>query len=558
MSFPLSCGREAAEGRGKVFLNAFDLTAHPFLPQEKGGMLSCQGNDMARTFIACTICILCCLTISHAGRYAVIMGCNRGPSLETNLKYAEKDASEFADILINLGGFESKDVRIVTGPDSSDLGRQLASIDSLLKKDKDPNSLFLFYYSGHADAANLLLEGRHYSLQKLRDYLNKSAASMKIGIFDACYSGGVTNMKGGKPTEPFYFQPQQTIKGQVIIASAAATEAAQESQTLKGSIFSHHWFNALRGSADISGSRQVTLNQAYQYAYRKTIETTALISGEIQHPVFKFDIFGQGDIVLTSLAKTTSGVLFDKSCAGKFLVLSEDYMDVYADFFKKSGAETFIALRPGAYRAINSNNRDIGTHSFIVNSNNVNVVAERLFETTMPLLSRFKGPSVQGQTPEPDSTPLSRHSFAIGASFSAFAHDKKTEFQPELCLYRSTYLNRTTSFYIQLGYFLNGLNFVGNIGLDWSIGSPSMPFFVGAGAGVFYLEKLGNAFRERMGLTLGGNVGYGIAISETSQLRIAVPYSVYFGPKIANSIGIEAQLIFFGLYRNITVLHDNL
>jgi hypothetical protein len=473
------------------------------------------------------------------------------------LKYAESDAREFSDILLSLGKFSAINVRTVSGCDSALLHRSLLSIDSLMKRDKDPNRLFLFYYSGHADAENLLLCGERYPLERIHGFLGSCAASVKVGIFDACYSGAMTSMKGGKQAQPFLFQERKSIEGQVIIASSAATEAAQESQTLKGSIFSHHWFNGLRGSADIGGSRRVTLNQAYQYAYRKTLETTALISGEIQHPVFKFDIHGQGDIILTSLERASSKVVFDGTCEGKFLVLSDDYIDVFADFSKKSGTETIVALRPGDYRIVNALGKDVSTHSFTLkNGDSYSMNATRL-AVAPPKESQIKGQTARrNQAFDEEGPPLSIHSWGGGASgiMFFFNNNKTLSLLPGLSLVNSWYTTNSMDLFLDLHWNTPGTNAGFLFGFDYYFQNRRLPVYFGMAAGPHYFEKAGDTPQERAGISFLCRLGYLVDINRQMQLRMQVPLLASAGMKTAYGAGFEIQCIFLGPLRNIRAL----
>jgi len=510
-----------------------------------------------RFVFMCILTVFFCMRTCQAARYAVIVGCNKGGNGVAALKYAENDAKEFSEIALTLGGFQPVNVRTIAGGDSTLIARGLSSIDSLMKHDTDMSSLFLFYYSGHADAANLLLGEKRYPLAAVRMFLDSCAASIKIGIFDACYSGNVTTLKGGKQTQPFYFEEPKNIEGQVIIASSAASEAAQESQTLKGSIFSHHWFNALRGSADISGSRQVTLNQAYQYAYRKTLETTALISGEIQHPVFKFDIHGQGDIVLTQLTQASSSLVFDRTCEGKFLVLSDDYIDVFADFSKKSGTEALIALRSGAYRIINALGREDSTFYFSLKKNETFRMTAGLLALAPLSISRIKGPGSDHMQPqEKATTPLSTHGVGAGACGAlVFLNTEKMFFSSGLSLLNSWYTNNSTDLFLYLHWNFPGINADGILGIDYYPKGRKAPFYAGMGIGPTYMEKAGVHFQDRMGATLTCHLGYTVDLNRQTQLRIQIPYSLFVGTKFANNIGMEIICLFFGPYRDVQVLH---
>jgi hypothetical protein len=327
-------------------------------------------------------------------RYALIIGQNDGGSTVNTLKFAERDAERMASLLRELGDFEKNNIIVNLHPDSADLIESFEKIEKKIRDNNDQEkALFLFYYSGHADAGNLLLEKTKLPLEPLQNRISKFPAAFRIAIFDACQSGVVTAFKGGKRVEPFFMQGTSsvTIKGQVVIASAAATERAQESSTLKGSIFTFHWINGLRGSADISSDSKITLNEAYQYAYRKTIETSALATGEIQHPVYRFNITGQGDIILTNLNKSGNGIVLGKNCEGKFLVLSEDFLEVYADFYKASGNEFFVSLNPGTYTVINAIGREVGTCEVLLKRKRNQVIEKSMFIPNTITESRIKG-----------------------------------------------------------------------------------------------------------------------------------------------------------------------
>ena len=513
---------------------------------------------MIKIFYLAVFIVLCWMQTSSAGRYALIVGCNSGGENVTALNFAENDAREFSDILQKLGGFEPNSVRTLLGDDSIGLAKRLASMDSLMQSDKGLDKLFLFYYSGHADAENLMLGNQRFSLKKLQNLLDNAPSSIKICIFDACNSGVVTTLKGGKRAEPFYLQPQQNIRGRVIIASSAATEAAQESKTLKGSIFSHHWFNALRGSADFLGNGRITVNEAYQYAYRKTIESTALMAGEIQHPVFKFDIFGQGDIVLTTLSKAQGGVAFDQSCEGKFLVLSDDYIDVFADFSKKRGAETFIALGPGAYTIINANGNDIGTHAFTLRAGlfrmNKNLLALNPVTAT-----RKKGTFHEEAAIEKETTPLSVYSWGLGAQFLLIHLEKDREARQlsGVSFKNLLFINAHNNLFFNFHCLFPGINAGADIGFDYLFETFEKPqrFYIGAGAGAYYLEKKGVGFSQRMGVALIAHAGYSVYLNGRTQLCFQAPYTLVVGHGVNHLIGLEISCIFSGPYKDVKVLH---
>ena len=115
-------------------------------------------------------------------------------------------------------------------------------------------------------------------------------------------------------------QKELEAEGMAILTSSAAGENSQESDRLRSSFFSHHFVNALRGAADKNRDGNVTLTEAYTYAYHQTVRSSGRTLG-LQHPTYRYNIKGRGDLVLTRAAdaRTHSGrLVFER--AGRYLV----------------------------------------------------------------------------------------------------------------------------------------------------------------------------------------------------------------------------------------------
>ncbi len=285
---------------------------------------------------------------AHARRHALLVGNNFGGEGVDSLRFAQNDARRFQDVLTHLAGFDPADVQLLTDCDSAALDGALKSMRGRAAAD----DMFLFYYSGHSDRDALRLGATRYSLERLRADFQAVPGQVKIGIFDACQSGMMTRFKGGMSTRPISLDNLKNVYGQVIIASSAMDERSQESDQLEGSVFTHHWLNGLRGSADLSGDRKVTLNEAYQYAYQMTIETTSRTRAGIQHPAYQFRIYGEGDIVLADLAQGHTGIAFGLREEGKYLVVDKEKGRILADFYKGPEKELLISLPEGRYNVL--------------------------------------------------------------------------------------------------------------------------------------------------------------------------------------------------------------
>ena len=298
-----------------------------------------------------------CVGPISARRYALLVGNNfGGPGLDS-LHFSESDARRFADVLTRVAGFDPIDMKILVNCDSAGLEKGLLDMRKRLAMPKsisapDGEDMFLFYYSGHSDRDALRLGGSHYPLDKLKESFQAVPSQIKIGIFDACQSGMMTRFKGGTSTKPISLESLKNVYGQVIIASSAMDERSQESDQLAGSVFTHHWINGLGGSADISGDRKVTLNEAYQYAYQMTIETTARTREGIQHPAYQFRIYGEGDVVLADLTQGHSGLVFGFRQDGRYLVVDKEHSRILADFYKGPDKEMLISLPHGNYNVL--------------------------------------------------------------------------------------------------------------------------------------------------------------------------------------------------------------
>ena len=505
-------------------------------------------------------CLLWAAAPAPAARYALLVGCNDGGNGVDPLKYAEADAGHFADLLTKLGGFEKSATVTLLQPDSTALDAALRKASHTLRSTKTPESdLFLLYYSGHADGQNLLLGKSRYPFKAVQAYLDSLPTGIRIGVFDACQSGAVTAFKGGRRAEPFYLKNAQKIRGQVIIASAAANERAQESEALRGSVFSFYWLSGLRGSADASGDRRVTLNEAYTYAYRKTLETSTLAGGEAQHPVYRFNIRGEGDITLTDLANSRGGMLFDKSCEGKFLVLSDSYTDIFADFFKKKNAECFVTLDPGNYMVINANGGSVGMYSFSLGENDSRQLAQTMLVPNTLTESRIKGanPVAQAKMSTPATSPLSVYRWGLGAGglLTDAGGGSQRGQALSLSFANSIFVNDHANLFFNGYYVTGGLNAGADVGFDYVAKESTTGILAGGGAGLFYLEKNGPSLDNALTPALTAHLGFTADIGKRSQFLVQIPYTALFGPTIRQQIGLEVRFFFSGAYEEVKVLH---
>ena len=138
------------------------------------------------------------------------------------------------------------------------------------------------------------------------------------------------------------------MRGHAFLTSSSATEAAQESDRLQGSYFTHALVSGLRGAADASGDGKVTLNEAYQYAFDETLARTATTQGGAQHPTYDIQMAGSGDVVMTDLRETRAAIVIGPELDGRFFVRDASGRLV-AELGKPKGRTAELGVEPGAY-----------------------------------------------------------------------------------------------------------------------------------------------------------------------------------------------------------------
>jgi hypothetical protein len=204
------------------------------------------------------------------------------------------------------------------------------------------------YFSGHADDRGLMLGREMLPYTELRSALSDVAADVGITILDACASGAITRLKGGRPQPAFLTDASSQIKGYAFLTSSSENEAAQESERLQGSFFTQALLTGLRGAADVSGDGRVTLGEAYQFAFAETLAQTTSTQGGAQHPAYDIKMAGTGDVVLTDVRQTSSSLIFGPDYDGRFFVLGPR-RQLVAELLKPAGRTIELGLEPGEY-----------------------------------------------------------------------------------------------------------------------------------------------------------------------------------------------------------------
>src|ERR1019366_9227972 len=288
-------------------------------------------------------------------RLGLMAGNNAGNDSTRALHYAEDEVDRLASLLRTTGDFD--EILTLRGASRGDIEKGLVAIRKKLEAAKAAGNqtLFLFYYSGHGDNEALEIGNERLPLRDLRSYLEQlSAADIRVAFVDACQSGALTGVKGGRRAPGYEIRladPGQ-VKGLAIVTSSTANEFSQESDDLKGSFFSQSIMAGLRGAADSSHDGQVTLSEVYQFAFKRTLANTAASLTGGQHPTYDYRMAGAGEVVLTRTRARDARLAFVREAGSTYTVFSKNGDDVVAEVPSSTAEDVYLAVPAGDYRVV--------------------------------------------------------------------------------------------------------------------------------------------------------------------------------------------------------------
>ena len=282
-------------------------------------------------------------------RFALVIGANAGWEADKLLRHAQTDAERVATVLIELGQFPKNRVTVMKDPDTATIRAAMTRLSDEAQAVNGPSMVFV-YYSGHADSSVLHLRGEPLGFEELYQRLRDTQATVRVGVFDACQAGAILATKGGTLVSPFDVKvvDELTVRGLAVLTSSGADELSQEQRALQGSVFTHHFVSGLRGAADGDQNGQVTLAESYRYAHQRTEADTATTLVP-QRPAFRYELKGQGELIMSWPAQATSRLLLPKGAGQRFVVVDEFERLVVAEGNSDPEHELAMALLPGKY-----------------------------------------------------------------------------------------------------------------------------------------------------------------------------------------------------------------
>jgi hypothetical protein len=289
-------------------------------------------------------------------RMAVVAASSKGLEGDRPLRYAYRDGERLGTMLATVGQIEAGNLFVLKAENQQGFLDSLARIGERIASLKaSGRKVFLqFYYSGHGGAKRFHFADGTLSFDAVKSALGGDRADARVYVLDVCFGASFFNAKGFRTAPPVQLKMDmdQAARGEVTISSSSGDEQAYEVKTLGGSVFTSHWIMALRGAGDRNRDGQVTLFEAYNYAYDRTSGYSSETLDRPQHPSFQMDLTGARDVTLARLLRSGSGILFKGCPAGLYNVVDQQRGIQIGELRIPEGEELTLALEPGRYRVV--------------------------------------------------------------------------------------------------------------------------------------------------------------------------------------------------------------
>jgi tetratricopeptide (TPR) repeat protein len=246
--------------------------------------------------------------LTNVDRWAIIVGISKYKDESMNLKYADRDAEELYNLLLEPlgGGFKEDHIKKLLNEEATTAEITKALRSFLKKAGKDdivtlyfachgspdmdrPNNIYLLTYdTDPRDISGTALPMREID-QSLKENLN---AERVIIIADTCHSAAIGGRIGSRnacndaQAINVYLQEVSKAKGGVaLLTSAEANESSLEDELWGGGhgVFTHFLLQGMRGDADGYGQPKdgiVTVGELFDYVREKVRKET----DNKQHP----------------------------------------------------------------------------------------------------------------------------------------------------------------------------------------------------------------------------------------------------------------------------------
>ena len=221
-------------------------------------------------------------------RFSLLIGLENYAENIDSVRYAENDATEFKDCLIELG-LDERDISCLLSSyaTKTKIEAELRRIASLANKDDE----IIFFFAGHGVSINSSNYITCYdtvpsdiintciSLKWIFDLFKSSASQRKIFFLDSCHSGmnidesmrGIFDTMNESEIKEFF----ENSEYEVGFASCNSSQFSYSSPNLRHGIWTFHLLKALRGSAPnaVEKNKYITSSSLQNYLSKEVPNT---------------------------------------------------------------------------------------------------------------------------------------------------------------------------------------------------------------------------------------------------------------------------------------------
>lgn len=242
-------------------------------------------------------------------KWAVVIGVSNFKDPSINLKFASKDAKDFADFLVKEANFAPDHVHTLLDGQATRANILSEVADTFLPRVADKDDLVVIFISTHGSPSKVDLQGINYlvahdtdksklfgtgiPLTDLTKLIKDRVASERvICVLDACHSGAANAVKGLVRVTNVDAESIAQGSGQLVICSSQPDEVSWESKRYNNGVFTHYLLDAYRNNP------KMKLGDVANYLSEKVKEEVRFDRGEKQNPVLKSTWQGD-DLILT-------------------------------------------------------------------------------------------------------------------------------------------------------------------------------------------------------------------------------------------------------------------
>jgi len=328
-------------------------------------------------------------------RFALLASSSNGGTGRAHLRFANSDAESLARVLATLGGVQARDVLLIREASRTALQDAFEQVRKQIAAERRPQvrrELFV-YYSGHSDEDGLLLGGERVGYKELRQWIDQTAAEVRIAVLDSCASGALIRLKGGVRRQAFLSDASTQARGHAFLTASSADEAAQESDGIGAAFFTHYLLSGMRGAADANRDGRVTLNEAYQFAYNETLQRTETSRAGAQHPAYDIQLAGTGDLVITDVHSSNARLVLGHELYGRIYVRDASG-HLLVELHKEPSYPVELGLEPGVYHVVmDSDGRIFESKAELTDGGRIEL-GKNQFHAVVPTLSTRRGDEV--------------------------------------------------------------------------------------------------------------------------------------------------------------------